>query len=185
MADMTTPARFYSAVARQFHWWTVAFVLVMIPTGLWMAARAEANLFDDFTNRLYDIHKLTGFLLLWLVLSRLIYRLAKGAPPSEPTLTAVQKGLSHAVHWLLYGLLIVVPVLGWLGVSLYPALGIGGLFSLPALTSPDQAASERVLSLHKTLALVTIGLIAVHLAAALFHRFVVKDGFFQRMWPGR
>ncbi|HXF53562.1 MAG TPA: cytochrome b/b6 domain-containing protein, partial [Hyphomicrobiaceae bacterium] len=104
-------------------------------------------------------------------------------PADEPTLEPWQKVVSKLNHWAMYILLLVVPLLGWFGVQLYPALDVFGLFSLPAVVSPDQATAESVLAIHKTLALVLVGLIALHVGAALYHYFVRKDGVLQRMIP--
>jgi len=174
----------FTSTARRFHWWTVAFVAVLVPVGIYMNYRGNVlGIFDEVTNTLYSAHKLVGFTLLWIIVARLGYRLVRGAPPDEPTLEPWQKVVSKLNHWGMYILLLTVPLLGWFGVQLYPALDVFGLFSLPALVSPDQATAERVFAIHKTLALVLVGLIAVHVGAALYHYFVRKDGVLQRMIP--
>lgn len=174
----------YSATARWLHWLTAAGVLVMLPLGLAMTYRGNTlDLWDGLTEALYSTHKLLGFLLLWLMAGRLLYRIMHGVPPDEPGLAPPQRFAAHLVHWLLYGLLIVVPMLGWIGVSLFPAREVFGLFSLPSLAAPDEVAAARVLGLHGTLALITGGLVGLHVAAALYHRFVRRDGVLRRMWP--
>ncbi|MGO4404282.1 cytochrome b [Bosea sp. RAF48] len=185
MSKEIAPGERYSATARSLHWITVIAVFVMIPVGVTMSYRGNVlHLWDGLTNGLYSAHKLTGFLLLWLTAGRLIYRLLHGAPADEPTLEWWQKAGSHLAHWLLYGLLLVVPLLGWTGVSLFPALRVFDLFNLPALTQPNEAAAHRVLGIHGKLAL-TLGALAVlHIAAVLYHRFIRKDGVLRRMWPG-
>lgn len=175
----------YSAAARRFHWITVAAVLVMVPLGLGMTYRGNTlDIWDGLTNGLYSAHKLLGFLVLWLSAGRLIYRLVRGAPPDEPTLEWWHKAASRLVHWALYGLLLVVPLLGWIGVSLFPALTIFDLFNLPALASPDEEAAKRVLALHGWLAILLVLTIAGHVGAALYHHFIRKDGVMRRMLPG-
>jgi cytochrome b561 len=174
----------YAPAARHMHWLTVILIAGLVPLGLYMTYRGGTlDIWDGTTNALYSAHKLTGFVVLWLVVARLIFRLMRGAPPDEPTLEPWQKKLSHIVHWALYGLLFVVPLAGWLGVSLYPALGIFGLFDLPALTKPDQDMAERVLQAHKFMAFALVGLICAHIGAALFHHFIRKDGVLRRMLP--
>ena len=74
---------------------------------------------------------------------------------------------------------------GWLGVSLFPALDIFGLFSLPALTSPDQAAAGRALFAHKLIGFALVAFIVMHVGAALYHHFIRKDGVLRRMLPKR
>lgn len=181
-----TPARgdeVYTPTARRFHWYTVAFLAVQIPLGLYMVQRGEATNFDAITGKLYDSHKLLGFLILLLVAARLIYRLTRGAPPDEPTIEPWQKAGAHFNHWGLYVLLIIVPVLGWVGVSYYGARSIFGLFSLPPLTAQNQDTATTVLLVHKWAAFVLIAMAAVHVGAALFHYFIRRDGVLGRMLP--
>ena len=162
----------YSRTARRFHWWTVAFLAVQIPVGLYMAYRGNTlNVWDGLTNALYSSHKLLGITILVLVLARLIYRFSHGAPPDEPTLTWWQKGAAHLNHWGLYLMLLVVPIMGYVGISLYPALDIFGLFSLPG-----------ILYWHWVGAVAIVLLVGMHVGAALFHYLIRKDGVLQRMW---
>lgn len=184
-ADQRQPARIYGVAARHMHWITAAAVIVMVPAGLAMTYRGDTlNIWDATTNAMYSAHKLFGFLVLWLVAGRLAYRLLRGAPPDEPTLTPLQKAGSHLVHWLLYGLLLVVPLLGWIGVSLYPSLTVFGLFDLPALTAPNQQRAEAVLEIHGKLAIAMALLACAHIGAALYHHFIRRDGVLRRMLPG-
>jgi len=185
--EVTTGAgrAIYSPVARALHWITAAAVFVMVPVGLAMTYRGNTlDIWDGVTDALYSSHKLTGFLLLWLGVGRLIYRLVHGAPPDEPTLEWWQKAGSHIVHWALYGLLLIVPLLGWVGVSLFPSLTIFNLFDLPALAAPDEEAAKRVLFVHGWLAILLALLACGHIGAALFHYFVGRDGVLRRMLPG-
>lgn len=181
-ATAAAPTR-YSLAARRLHWAVAAFVLCMIPLGLYMVARGEATNFDAVTGSLYSLHKLLGFLVLWLIVLRVVVRLRRGAPPPVATLTPFERVASHAVHMALYLLLLIVPLLGWAGISAYPALNVFGLFDLPAILPPDEALAKRILGLHGLLAQI-LGLLAVlHIAAALRHRFIKRDGVMRRMWP--
>jgi cytochrome b561 len=174
----------YSATARKFHWIVAAWIFVMVPVGAYMVERGKATNFDRLTNILYDNHKFAGFLLLFVIIARLAYRFAKGAPADEPTLEPWQKLASHATHWGLYGLMLAVPLLGWIGISLYPALSIHGLFSLPGLASPNQEAAKTVFLLHKLGAILLGLMVLAHVGAALYHHFIRKDGVLRRMMPG-
>jgi cytochrome b561 len=77
-----------------------------------------------------------------------------------------------------------VPLLGWIGVSLFPALGIPFGLSLPALTSPNQDMAKTVFLLHKFGAILLGLLVLMHVGAALQHHFIRKDGVLARMMPG-
>ena len=175
----------YSLTARKFHWWSAALVLLMLPLGFAMTYRGNTlNIFDGTTNAMYSAHKLMGFIILWLVIARLVYRIRNGAPSPEPGLESWQIGASHATHWLLYLLLIVVPLGGWIGVSLYGARDVFGLFSLPPIASVNQKLSETVFALHGYGAFAIFLLVAAHLGAVVFHHLIRKDGVLRRMWPG-
>jgi cytochrome b561 len=178
------PAETYSPAARMFHWITFGAVAVMVPLGIAMDYRGnDLNIWDATTNNMYSAHKLIGALVLLLVIARLAYRLSQGAPADEPTLEPWQKVVSHLTHWGLYGLLLLVPLLGWFGVQYYPALDVFGLFNLPAVVAPNEATAGVVLTLHKAAAFLLVLLAAMHVGAALFHYVIRKDGVLNRMWP--
>jgi len=172
----------YSQTARRFHWWTALLVAVQAPVGFAMVYRGPTlKIWDALTNTLYNSHKLVGITIFCLVLARLGYRLGKGAPADEPNLARWQQLAAHATHWGLYLLLLLVPMLGYLGISLYPALDVFGV-PLPAVSAPNQAAAARVFLLHWVGAVLILLLVAAHVGAALMHYFILKDGVLQRMW---
>ena len=174
----------YSTGARHFHWWTVALLAIQVPLGIYMVGRGAATSFDSLTGRLYDTHKLLGLVILALVLARLAYRLTHGTPADEPTITGWQKAASHATHWSLYLLLILVPLVGWYGISLYGARDVFGIVPIPPLAGQDQAAATAVLMGHKVLAILTVALIAVHVGAAVVLHYIIRgDGVLARMLP--
>ena len=120
--------------------------------------------------------------------SRFVYRARTGAPPPVATLTTTERIASGAVHHLLYVLLLVVPVLGWAGVSAYGAREVFGLFSLPPLLPANQALGETILKIHGWAALTMAALVVAHLGGALMHGLIKQDGVMNRMigwWPLR
>jgi cytochrome b561 len=174
----------YSTAARHFHWWTVALLAIQVPIGLYMVYRGAATNFDALTGTLYDTHKSLGLLILALVVARLAYRLVHGGPGDEPTIAWWQKAASHATHWSLYLLLILVPLVGWLGISLYGARSVFGIATIPPLAAENSEAAKTVLMLHRYLALLTVALIAMHVGAAVvLHYFIRGDGVLARMLP--
>jgi cytochrome b561 len=175
----------YSTGARHFHWWTVLLIAVQVPLGVYMVYRGAATNFDSVTGKLYDAHKVMGIVILALVVARLLYRLLHGAPADEPTLETWQKVASHVTHWSLYALLILVPLVGWLGISLYGARDVFGIATIPPLAAQNTEAADTVLMAHKALALLTVALIAMHIGAAVvLHYFIRRDGVLARMLPG-
>jgi cytochrome b561 len=174
----------YSTAARHFHWWTVALLAIQVPIGLYMVYRGAATNFDALTGTLYDTHKSLGLLILALVVARLAYRLLHGAPADEPTIEWWQKAASHITHWSLYALLILVPLVGWLGISLYGAREVFGILTIPPLAAPNSGAAGSVLLLHRLLAFLTVALIVMHVGAAVVLHYVIRgDGVLARMLP--
>lgn len=183
-AQRTTPTtpQVYSPASRHFHWLTFALIAIQAPLGVIMTSYAERTKFAAPSGQMYDAHKLIGMVILLVVAARLIYRLTQGAPADEPTLDPWQKVVSHATHWGIYLLLIVVPFGGWLAVSYYGPFAPFGI-TLPRLAGDDQAMADKLFLLHKLAAFALIGLIGMHVGAALFHYVIRKDGVLNRMLP--
>lgn len=185
-AETTREVRGYNFLARFFHWTTVLFLLVLFPVGMYMTYRGkELNLFDDLTNTLYSGHKLAGFALLSFVLLRLIHRLIVGAPRDEPTLGTFHIVASRVVHWGMYILLIAIPIAGWVGVSAFGALTTLGGIQLPAIVGQDKELASQAFAVHQVLGQMLLVLIAVHVGAALYHRFIRRDNVLSRMTIGQ
>ena len=171
----------YSVAARRLHWWTVLLLATQVPLGLVMVRLGAATNFAEPTGTLYDSHKLIGLAILMLVLARLAYRLAHGAPPDEPTVEPWQKAASHATHWAIYALLIIVPMLGWLAISYYGPFAPFGI-KLPTLAAQDDAKATQVFHWHRLAAYALILMVGMHVGAALFHYVIRRDGVLRRMW---
>jgi cytochrome b561 len=170
----------YAVAARRLHWWTVAALTLQIPMGLVMVRYGKATDFARPTGELYDSHKLLGLAILLLAASRFVYRLARGAPASDPSLSSWQRGLSHITHWAIYALLLAVPLIGWLAISYYGPFEPFGI-PLPRLAAQDGAAATRFFFYHRLAAYALIALIAMHIGAALFHYLILNDGVMRRM----
>ena len=176
----------YAFSSRILHWLIAVLVLTLIPVGWWMASRAEINLFDNLTNTLYAWHKAIGFTLLCLMLVRVIVKVRNGAPAYPGSLPRWQVVAAKSLHHLLYLLLVVTPLLGWAGVSAFPALITLGGYDLPAMpfVPQDQALATRLFGIHGVFAITLGVLVTGHIAAAVIHLAIRKDGVFQRMWFG-
>jgi cytochrome b561 len=178
------PVQTYGRTARVLHWLTLALIAVQLPVGLYMTYRGNTlNVWDKVTGALYNGHKVIGVTILLVVLWRLAYRFTRGAPPDEPTLEPWQRLASHLNHWGMYVLLVCLPLAGYVGISLFPALDIFGVFSLPGIVPPDKEAAKTAFAVHKVLAVLLLLMVAVHVAAALFHYFIRKDNVLGRMIP--
>ncbi len=162
----------WGAVARLFHWLTALGVLALIAVGLWMT---------DLPNgmrkiNIYALHKSVGITILGLTVLRLLWRLTDDRPLSPPGQPAWQQRAAQAAHVLLYGLLIAMPLSGWLynSASGFP-LRWFKLANLPHLVEADPALKERAHGAHEFGAWLLIALVVLHAAAALKHHFVDRD----------
>ena len=179
----STDTRRYDRVAIAFHWIIAALIIVQLVGGIVMHKLP----FSDFKVDMYGWHKAGGLTVLVLALGRLGWRLTH-RPPSLPSGTpGWQTAASHATHWALYALMIGVPLLGWLMVSASPK-GFPttwfGLFEVPHLPVPQtDASAETFKDLHKYAAVATIALLVLHIGAALYHHFKLRDRVLWRMAP--
>lgn len=177
---MVAPPSGYRRPARWLHWIVAAVVLLMIPAGLVMTRDGLARPLQD---SLFIFHKNTGVLLVPVILLRLAYRLAHPPPPLPASVPAWQRGVARATHVLLYVLLIVMPLSGFIRVraggfpiELLDRLGFGRwIAKSESLASVAQAV-------HWTGAFLLIGLVALHIGAALYHALILRDGVWSGMW---
>lgn len=181
--------RAYSAGAILLHWLTALCLVGLIAIGLTMTRLPPSDLALKFS--LYQLHKSIGITVLLLTLLRLAWRLRHPPPPLPDTLAPWQRHAAKGVHLTFYGLLLVLPLVGWALVSAstldIPTVLYGVLPwpHLPLLSSlSDKAAAEAGFKVaHRLLAYGTLLLILLHVAAALKHQLVDKDEVLARMVP--
>jgi cytochrome b561 len=186
MANRLAAGGRYNSAAMTIHWITALMVLGLLASGLTMGSRPSG---DALANQILPIHASFGLTVLGLTLLRLGLRfIAK--PPPLPEMAGWEKLAARVSHVLFYALLILMPMSGWVVVSVapnLPAIDYFGLMDFPKLPPPpgDQAAmiAGRVMQTHEALALVMIGLLSLHIAAALRHALILKDGVLSRMLP--
>jgi len=171
----------YTPTARVLHWITALLVIGLITVGILMGNMASGPLQD----RLYNLHRSTGALVLVLSIIRLWYRWTH-PPLSLPAhMLASQRLAAESVHWMLYTLLIVQPLIGWAATSAYRApIIIYGLFELPPILPVNQPLSEQLFFIHRGLGFVMAALVLGHAGAALYHHFVQRDRVLMRMISG-
>ncbi len=174
----------YGGVAIVLHWLVAAAILATFPLGLYMADLP----LSPRKLTLVSYHKWIGVTVFGLMGLRLAWRLTHRPPPLLPETPAWQRHAARFVHWTLYALLLAIPLSGWLYSS---AVGVPtvylGLWQLPDLVGKDKALAEALKLTHKSLNFVMLGLVVVHVAAAIKHHFVDRDGLLARMrpWPAR
>jgi cytochrome b561 len=172
----------YTRVAILLHWLVAALVIAQVCWGWWMQEipKQPAGLRADA----FNLHKSVGLTILALMIVRLGWRLGHRPPPLPP-IPAWQARLAHAVQALLYVALFAMPVAGYLGSvwSGYPVKYFG--LTLPGWGAKDVALKDAMSAVHLGTSLVLVGLVALHLAGALKHALVDRDGLLARMGVGR
>jgi cytochrome b561 len=160
----------WSAAQRRLHWAVAALVLAAFAVGLAMVALPLTQLLAKIIA--YQVHKTIGLLVPPLVLWRLWLRARRGRPAGDAGLPAWQHRAAAAGHAALYGLLIVVPVLGYLSASTAPGQVETVMFLLipvPHVLEPDEATYETLRATHRLLAWTLVVLAAGHAAVAMMH----------------
>lgn len=173
--DMTT-AR-YGRVAIAFHWTIAALIGLNLAIGV-----GHDSLFSGWV----WLHKSIGLTVLALSLARLAWRLGHCPPPLPSEVPEWQRRLAHGVHWGLYGLMVAMPLTGWVftSASVTPRPTTFGFFTVPPLPiGVDAAVNAGVRSAHALLAYLLLALIALHVAGALKHQLRGRVLILDRMLP--
>lgn len=171
----------YSRGAIVFHW-TIAVLIALNFAAAWIA--------DDMPRQDKQIimgnHKAIGITILVLAVLRVIWRLTHRPPPRVETLQRWEVLLAKVVHTAFYVLMIAIPLAGWAMSSIAARpVNFFGLFTVPMLPlGSDKAVGGVFHDLHEQGATLMLVLLALHVAGALKHHFIDRDGTMRRMLPG-
>jgi len=170
----------YTGTAIALHWLLALALFGLFGMGLYMTELSMS----PTRLKLYNWHKWAGVTVLALSFLRLAWRLTH-RPPAEPPVPAWQARAAQAAHVALYALFFAVPLAGWAYSSAagFPVVWFGVL-PLPDLVAPDRELAEAIKPVHKILAYTMAAIVLVHIAGALKHQLVDRDGLLRRMWPG-
>ncbi|MCY7389590.1 MAG: cytochrome b [Burkholderiales bacterium] len=177
---MSTPR--YTGIAKGLHWLIGLMILVSLGVGLYMV---DLKL-SPTKLQLYSWHKWAGVTIFALVLVRCIWRLTHTPPPLPDDMPRWQRLVAEGTHYMLYALMIAIPLSGWLMSS---AKGFQtvyfGVLPIPDLLGKNKELGETLNLVHQYLNYTMIAIILVHIAAALKHHFIDKDDILRRMLPAR
>ncbi|QYK43664.1 MAG: cytochrome b/b6 domain-containing protein [Paracoccaceae bacterium] len=177
------PAAAYHPASRALHWLTVLLVLSTIPVGALMVQEGWPRAVQD---PMYIWHKNVGVVILLVVLARLVLRWRHPPPPLPASVPPVQARVAEAVHGLLYLLLVVMAVSGYVRVVAggFPLESLDAL-GVPRIVPRSDALAGTAKAIHWWVRIPLVLLILAHVGAAAFHGIVRRDGVFSRMWPQR
>lgn len=172
----------YTRTAMSLHWLIALMLFGMFGFGLYMV---ELPLSPQKL-KFYSYHKWAGVTLFLLVLARLAWRITHRPPALPADMPAWQVRAAKAGHHLLYLLMVIVPLSGWLMSSAKGFQTVWfGVLPLPDLLDKDEALGEALLLTHRLLNWFFMLVVAGHVVAALKHHFIDHDGLLSRMLPGR
>jgi cytochrome b561 len=175
------PAWRYGVIARALHW-LVALLIVFTTALGWRMLFIEK---EPGADQWFDLHRSIGLTIFTLVALRLVWRLAHSPEPLPDSMPAWQRKLAAVTHWLLYLLMVAIPIAGYLGAS-YTKAGVAWFGkATPRWAEPNHDLAEQLFEIHGTLVWVLVALVALHVAGALKQWLIDKDGTFQRMTFGR
>jgi len=172
--------RHFNLLARVLHWSMAVAILAMLFVGAAMVVTLR------YREPLLDLHRPLGLAILLLAVVRLVNRLMHPPPPLPADLPRIQAWAAKASHWLLYALMLAMPLIGWgmLSAGAYPVELWHGV-NLPPILPHSPAIYGFLRPLHGVLAYVLFLTILGHLGAALFHAWIRRDGVFEQMAKGK
>jgi cytochrome b561 len=173
--EQREPARF-PARMRVLHWLLATLLVCMLFIGVSMVASLR-----DY-QRLLALHRPLGIAIFVLAIVRLINRRLSHLPPFPATMSERERRIASASEWLLYGLMLSLPLVGWgmLSAGSYPIV-MWGSWHLPPILPASPALHHLLRRAHTVLAYTLFLTFLGHLSAVLFHSLIVRDGLLRRM----
>ena len=170
----------YTKTAKSLHWLMAILLFGLLALGFYMS---DLPLSPDKL-KFYSWHKWAGVTAFLLLAFRLIWRVTHRPPALPVSMPKFMQFAAHAGHLALYGLMIAIPLSGWLMSS---AKGFQtvyfGLLPIPDLLDKNKELGDLLKSVHESLNLLFIAVLLGHIGAALKHHFIDKDDILTRMLP--
>lgn len=178
----TPPQGRYNSTAIALHWFILALLIAQYILG-WTMPHIGRN---TPVTTLISLHFSVGVVIIAVIIVRLAWRIWHRPPAHDGNVPSWQLHAASVVHGLLYLLLIVVPLLGWINASFRGMpVSLFGLVQMPALVATHAAGWAWTGDIHIAIAEFGIlPLVGLHVLAALYHYFIRRDRVLQRMLPG-
>ena len=172
----------YTATAKALHWLMALMLFAMLALGFYM----QGLPLSPEKLQLYSWHKWAGVTIFLLVLFRLAWRFTHRPPALPASMPKLMQLAAHAGHLALYGLMLAIPLSGWLMSSAKGFQTVWfGILPLPDLLTKDKALGDLLQTVHVSLNLLLLVVVVGHVGAALKHHFIDRDDILTRMLPKR
>lgn len=179
-AEMNTPIQRYNNTAMALHWLVALLVFAAFPLGVYMHDLPLSPTKLQY----YSYHKWIGITILVLAVTRVVWRITHTPPPLPEAIPRWEVVVSHITHLALYGLLLAIPLSGWLMSSAKGFQTVWfGLLPLPDLVGKDKALGDLLTTVHQGLNLMLFLLVGMHIAAVIKHKLIDRDQILERMLP--
>ena len=179
---MTISNQNFGSSRKTFHWGIAFFLLLQIPLAWYMVDLPDGP--DKIET--YNLHKSFGITLFSLAVLRLVWTILSKRPRLPADTPMWEKVLAKISQAILYILVILMPVSGWMGSSLADIpVRVFGLFTLPMLVTPDKTRVEDFANMHEIQSWILLTIISLHVIGALKHHFIKKDELLRSMLPQR
>jgi cytochrome b561 len=171
----------WGLAARVLHWLGALMIAVLLGHGWWMTRFSTPPRLPQ-----YAAHADIGYVFLFLVLGRLVWRMLNPTPELPAGSERWERVLAPLTHWLLYILMLAVSGVGWglAGTFRTPLTGaLFGLVHVPQIVF-DPELHETLEDAHKSLAYLLLAVVVLHVVAALRHHFIKRNDVLRRMIGG-
>jgi cytochrome b561 len=168
----------YTLTAQALHWLTVFFILMILPVA-WVMMSLPTGPEQD---RMLVFHRSLGVTIFAVVIIRLAWRSSHPAPPSPSDTARLMELISQFTHWMLYALLIFMPVTGYLQSADGRPVSYFVVLNLPGLPK-DQELGDAAKVLHLLGQWGVYALVGLHVGATVWHVAIRRDGLLDRMIP--
>lgn len=170
----------YGGVAKALHWLILALLAMQFVIAWTMPAVRRGTQPETLIN----LHLSMGMLILAIVILRLLWRAGHPVPLDSDAIPLWQHRAAEATHALLYLLLLVLPLMGWVNAASRGwGIDLFGLVTLPPILPTASPLLRQFGQLHTITSYVLLGLVGLHVAAALYHHLWLRDRTLSRMLP--
>ncbi len=171
----------YHPLSKSFHWLIAFLVAAEVIIALIMPEIRRQGTPPTF---LLNLHMSFGAAIMIIMVARLLWRFVSPPPALPSDTTKLMAAAAHGTHYLLYALLFITPIAGWMWANYMgwqPTLF--GIISLPSIVNAGSQAGRFASEIHGFLAWSIVTLVGLHTLAALYHWYAKKDDILQRMLP--